>query len=211
MIFIASTLAQSTLPANAGIIIVMVMVIAVLGIGALLWSAVADSSSKETPSSSARVLRAPTATTRPKTETVAVKDSIVGTTGVVAAPQAVVTPVAGAPVVTAPVTAPVVVAAPEFAPLPEEPAIVHPAPWEPDDLQRLEGIGPKIAGVLANDGVTSYAQLAAMTPDQIRAILIGKVRLFNPDTWPEQAQLAADGRWDELIEFQRTLKAGRRA
>ena len=211
MIFVASMLAQNALPANAGIIIVLVMLIAVFGLGALLWSAVADSSNKETTSSSARVLRAPAAS-RPKTETVAVKNPVVGTPAVVAVPQAVAPVVSPAPVVSEPaVSEPVVVAAPEPEPLPEEPAIVHPTAGEPDDLQRLEGIGPKIAGVLAGDGVTTYAQLATMTPDQIRAILTGKVRLFNPESWPEQAKLAAAGRWDELVEFQRTLKAGRRA
>jgi small subunit ribosomal protein S2 len=217
LIFIASTLAQSTLPANAGIIIVLVMIIAVLGFGALLWSAIADSRSKDTPSSSVRVLRAPTAASQPKTETIAAKAPVVDAPAAVTAPQAVApikppAPVVSEPVVSEPeVSKPAVVAVPEPEPLPEEPALVQPSPWEPDDLQRLEGIGPKIAGVLANDGVTTYAQVAAMTPDQIRTILIGKVRLFNPDTWPEQAQLAAAGRWDELIEFQRTLKAGRRA
>lgn len=190
----------------------MVMVIAVLGIGALLWSAVADSSSKETTSSSVRVLRAPAAASQPKTETVVAKAPVIDAQAVTSAPQVVAPVKPPEPAVSKPaVSKSAVVAAPEPESLPEEPAIVQPAPWEPDDLQRLEGIGPKIAGVLASDGVTSYTQLAAMTPDQIRAILTGKVRLFNPDTWPEQAQLAAAGHWDELIEFQRTLKAGRRA
>ena len=212
MIFVASMLAQNALPANAGIIIVLVMLIAVFGLGALLWSAVADSSNKETTSSSARVLRAPTTASRPKTETVAAKDPVVVTPAVVAAPQAVAPVASPATVIVAPVIAePVAVVSPDPEPLPEEPALVQPTPWEPDDLQRLEGIGPKIAGVLASDGVTTYAQLATMTPDQIRAILTGKVRLFNPESWPEQAKLAAAGRWDELVELQRTLKAGRRA
>jgi predicted flap endonuclease-1-like 5' DNA nuclease len=79
-----------------------------------------------------------------------------------------------------------------------------------DDLKQVEGIGRKIASVLAEGGITSFAQLAAMTPDQIRSMLEGKVRLAAPDTWPEQASLAAQGKWDELKEYQSQLKGGRR-
>lgn len=205
MTLIASTLAQNVLPTNVGLIVLLVLLIVVLGVGALLWSAIA-SSSKQTPSSPVRVLRAPAASGRSKTEE-----------PVVAEPAVAATPRAVAPVSKEP-PAPVSPAKPiaqepviEPEPLPEEPAAAPVRPNEPDDLKRIEGIGPKIASVLAEDGVTTFAQLAAMTPDQIREILTGKVRLFNPDTWPEQASFAAAGRWDDLVAFQETLKGGRRA
>lgn len=72
-----------------------------------------------------------------------------------------------APIVEAAAT-PIVetVAAPVEAPAPVEP----PAPIEaatPDDLTALKGIGPKLSAVLNAVGVTTYAQIAAWTPDDI--------------------------------------------
>ena len=101
----------------------------------------------------------------------------------------------------------------EEAPVEEEAAPVAEAPAaaaEPDDLKKIEGIGPKIASTLADEGVTTFAQLAAMSADQIKEMLQGKVRIAHPDTWPEQAALAAAGKWDELEKLQDELQGGRR-
>ena len=78
-----------------------------------------------------------------------------------------------------------------------------------DDLTRIEGIGPAIANALRAAGVTSYAQLAAMTPDQIRVVLSKAGISGDPKTWPKQAQLAAAGQWRELKDYQAKLKGGR--
>ena len=32
---------------------------------------------------------------------------------------------------------------------------------------------------------------------------------FSPETWPQQAQLAADGKWDELKALQDELDGGK--
>lgn len=81
-----------------------------------------------------------------------------------------------------------------------------------DDLERIEGIGPKIAGVLRDAGVTTFAQLAAMDAAGIEAILReSKLNLAVAETWPEQAALAAAGQWDEFTRLTETLKAGRRS
>ena len=82
---------------------------------------------------------------------------------------------------------------------------------EPDDLKKIEGIGPKIASTLADEGITTFAQLAALNADQIKEMLQGKVRISHPDTWPEQAALAAAGKWDELEKLQDELQGGRRS
>lgn len=80
-----------------------------------------------------------------------------------------------------------------------------------DDLTKIEGIGPKISGWLTEAGLASYAQLAAASPEQIRQILqAAGHRLAKPDTWPEQAALAAASQWDELAALQATLKGGQR-
>jgi NADH-quinone oxidoreductase subunit I len=86
------------------------------------------------------------------------------------------------------------------------------APAEPDDLERIEGIGPKIAGVLQEAGIVSFAQLADTDVDRIKQILQDAdpklLNLADPTTWPKQARLAATGKWDALLKWQERLKAG---
>jgi len=81
-----------------------------------------------------------------------------------------------------------------------------------DDLKVIEGIGPKIAGLLNEHGISSYQQLAATPLEQLDELLSGAKlrRLADPGTWPEQARLAAEGDWDALHQLQGILKAGRR-
>ncbi|NOZ50945.1 MAG: DUF4332 domain-containing protein [Chloroflexi bacterium] len=81
---------------------------------------------------------------------------------------------------------------------------------KPDDLTRIEGIGPKISGILHEAGIHTFAQLATGDVATLQSTLEGKVRIFFPDTWPEQAALAAKGDWDALAALQDTFKAGRR-
>jgi predicted flap endonuclease-1-like 5' DNA nuclease len=85
-----------------------------------------------------------------------------------------------------------------------------PAP-EPDDLQRIEGIGPKIAGLLQAAGVSTFSQLAQADVDRLKGILAeaGIGRIADPGTWPEQAKLAAAGDWEGLEDLQDRLKGGR--
>jgi predicted flap endonuclease-1-like 5' DNA nuclease len=86
---------------------------------------------------------------------------------------------------------------------------------QPDDLKRIEGIGPKIASVLQAAGITTFAQLAATDVERLQEILReadpNLIRLADPGTWPDQAGLAAEGRWAELEKLQNELKGGRRA
>ena len=91
------------------------------------------------------------------------------------------------------------------------PEAVPTKPPPPDDLKIVEGIGPKISGVLQAAGITTWAQLAATDVDELKRILAkAKIRLGDPGTWPEQASLAAEARWDELSALQDSLKGGRR-
>ncbi len=98
-------------------------------------------------------------------------------------------------------------AAKEAAPAKEEAPKVA---AEADDLKKIEGIGPKIAEVLGEAGVTTYAQLAGMERDAIKAILdtVASLKSKEPKTWPQQAKLAADGKWDELKTLQDELMGG---
>jgi predicted flap endonuclease-1-like 5' DNA nuclease len=94
-----------------------------------------------------------------------------------------------------------------------EPPVVE-EPSEPDDLKRIEGIGPKIASVLQAAGIETFAQLAATEVSRIEQILEEESprlrRLANPGTWPEQAALAAADDWEALEALQQALKGGRR-
>ncbi len=79
-----------------------------------------------------------------------------------------------------------------------------------DDLKKIEGIGPKIADTLNDAGVKTFAGLAKMDRDAIKAILdtVSTLKSKEPKTWPQQAQLAADGKWDELKVLQDELMGG---
>jgi predicted flap endonuclease-1-like 5' DNA nuclease len=82
----------------------------------------------------------------------------------------------------------------------------------PEDLTVVEGIGPKIAGLLAQHGIINYGQLAASDVDRLREILReASLAMTDPTSWPEQAAHAAAGDWDALRALQEELKGGRRA
>lgn len=85
-------------------------------------------------------------------------------------------------------------------------------PGEPDDLKRIEGIGPKISRILNEAGIYTFAQLATRSADTLQQILTdaGISRISDPTTWPEQARYAAEGDWDGLQTLQDNLKGGRR-
>lgn len=90
--------------------------------------------------------------------------------------------------------------------------IVKAQPQQPDNLKRIEGIGPKIAEVLKASGVDSFIKLAGMTPEQIKDLLNQAGDRFSfqdPTTWPAQAELAAQGEWDKLKKWQDELKGGK--
>lgn len=119
-----------------------------------------------------------------------------------AAPAAV-TPVEPEPkapelVETAPAVAPPV--APPVASMPS-PAPAAPAPTAPsaqggDDLKRIKGIGPKLVSILAEQGVTSFAQIAAWSEADIARVDAGLGRFrgrITRDKWVDQAKLLAAG------------------
>ena len=85
-------------------------------------------------------------------------------------------------------------------------------PPPPDDLKLVEGIGPKISSLLAAAGITTFAQLADTEVSRLVEIVRGAgITIADPTTWPDQAGLAAAGKWGELEALQGDLKGGRRA
>ncbi len=80
-----------------------------------------------------------------------------------------------------------------------------------DDLTKIEGLGPKAAEALEAAGLGTYVDLAQSEADKIKEILTeASSRMAHLDTtsWPKQAQMAADGKWDELQEWQEKTKGG---
>jgi predicted flap endonuclease-1-like 5' DNA nuclease len=86
------------------------------------------------------------------------------------------------------------------------------AGFDPHNLQKIEGIGPKIAGILNAHGIHNFADLAKAAVEDLQQYLREagpRYRLADPTTWPAQARLAADGDWEALDTLQGNLKGGR--
>jgi predicted flap endonuclease-1-like 5' DNA nuclease len=98
---------------------------------------------------------------------------------------------------------PVVEAAPDTrtvaAPTPPKPtkakAPKAKTPPRDDDLERVEGVGPKIADALRAGGITTFADLADAPDERLRDALGAAKLRFAPSlgTWAEQARLLAKG------------------
>jgi len=81
-----------------------------------------------------------------------------------------------------------------------------------DDLTIVEGIGPKIAGLLKAAGMDTLVEVSNSTPEKIKEILAAAGKRYathNPGTWPKQAELAVAGKWDELKKWQDELDGGK--
>lgn len=100
-----------------------------------------------------------------------------------------------------------VVAAPISTPLaavPQEVAL--------DDLKVVEGIGPKIEKLLQDAGIRTWYELGTTPVDRIQGILEvagPKYRMHAPQTWPQQALMAHQGKWQELKAWQDELLGGK--
>lgn len=101
----------------------------------------------------------------------------------------------------------------EAAPKVEAPKAKAAAPKKAkaDDLKKVEGIGPKIAATLTEAGIATFADLAKATPEKISEIIAEVRGNHVTDTWPAQAKLAAEGKWDELKKWQDELDGGKPA
>ncbi|MBQ4913964.1 30S ribosomal protein S2 [Maribacter sp. MMG018] len=97
--------------------------------------------------------------------------------------------------------------APEAAPKAEKTE----AKAEAVDLTKIEGVGPKAAEALVNAGIDTYEKVAKADAEKMKEILTeasSRMAHLDPTSWPKQAQMAADGKWDELKEWQDNVKGG---
>ena len=113
----------------------------------------------------------------------------------------------------APATEPVAEPVVEAVVVPASESVVEAVPKTADDLKRVEGIGPKLEEILNSHDILTFSQLAATKTEDLQAILdkAGEAyRIHNPGTWPQQAQLLAEGRIEEFEKLTDELKGGRR-
>ncbi len=72
-----------------------------------------------------------------------------------------------------------------------------------DDLTQINGIGPRIASILNDGGITSYAQLEHANGGDLRQIIAvgGTLPPSSIDSWPTQASYASRGDWSGLATY----------
>jgi small subunit ribosomal protein S20 len=102
--------------------------------------------------------------------------------------------------------------APKAAPAKKAAAPKAKATGKADKLTLIEGIGPKISELLTTDGIVTFADLADAKVEKLSEILAAagsRYTMHKPDTWPQQAALARDGKMDELKELQDRLDGGK--
>ena len=80
----------------------------------------------------------------------------------------------------------------------------------PDDFRIFEGVGQRVTEVLHRAGYQNWNDLANADVEDLRSVLAeagSRYALSDPSRWPHQAGLAAAGKWDELIEYQKFTEA----
>ncbi|MEQ1513829.1 MAG: hypothetical protein ABL934_14260 [Lysobacteraceae bacterium] len=80
-----------------------------------------------------------------------------------------------------------------------------------DDLTIVEGIGPAIQRLLNEHDVRTFVELSRKPIEELQAILVAggeRFRNHHPHTWPRQAEMAAQNRWEELRKWQDSLDGG---
>jgi len=80
-----------------------------------------------------------------------------------------------------------------------------------DDLKEIAGINPRAEAILNSIGVYRFSQLAQTPVATVRRVLAEHgplLHTYDPVTWPSQARLAAEGRWDELRVWQEQMRRG---
>ncbi|WP_075340557.1 hypothetical protein [Tenacibaculum agarivorans] len=81
-----------------------------------------------------------------------------------------------------------------------------------DDLKIVEGIGPKIEGLFHSFGIKTWKALSETSIEKCQEVLDSggeRYRIHKPDTWPQQAGLAYEGKWQELKKWQDELDGGK--
>lgn len=77
-----------------------------------------------------------------------------------------------------------------------------------DKFQIIEGIGPKMEELLKENGIDQFNKLASTSNESLRNILSkygDKYKMIDPNTWPQQAELADSKEWNKLMILQKSM------
>lgn len=80
-----------------------------------------------------------------------------------------------------------------------------------NDLRLIEGIGPKIEGLLNAKGIDTWHELASAPKAKLQAVLDEagpRFRMHKPETWSKQARLLTQGKWAEFKKLTEELDGG---
>ena len=81
-----------------------------------------------------------------------------------------------------------------------------------DDLQIVEGIGPKIEGLFHNYNIKTWKALSRTSVSKCIEVLQSggeKYRVHDPSSWPMQAKMCYENKWKELYRWQVEHKHGK--
>lgn len=81
-----------------------------------------------------------------------------------------------------------------------------------NDLKIIEGIGPKIEELFKTSGILTWKSLSETSVDRCKEMLMkagDRFLMHDPGTWPRQAKLAYEGKWQELKDWQDILDGGK--
>lgn len=82
---------------------------------------------------------------------------------------------------------------------------------ELDDLKVIEGIGPKIEDLCHGIGIRTWFDLSTIEASLLRTMLDdagSRFKMHDPTSWPKQAELLANGRWEEFKTLTDDLRGG---
>ena len=83
---------------------------------------------------------------------------------------------------------------------------------EENDLTIVEGIGPKIQELFHKHDIMTWKALSECSVNKCQSVLdsVGdRFKIHSPGSWPEQAKMAYEGRWSDLLKWQDELDGGK--
>ena len=84
-------------------------------------------------------------------------------------------------------------------------------PVRMNDFTVIEGIGPAIAHLCVNRGITTWWSMANADLSVLRSMLAEagpKFQVHDPTSWPQQARLLANGEWEKFRRLVDALRSG---
>lgn len=75
-----------------------------------------------------------------------------------------------------------------------------------DDLKIVDGIGPKIESLFHNFDIKTWKALSDTSVARCQEVLDSggdRYKVHDPASWPLQARMAYEGKWPELVRWQK--------